>query len=118
MDWNDELKAAGTEIDLPIRSLVYALNEIPGVYTFDSCGGHPNPILCQEPEGTWRVNFEIEHNARGWKALDLLARTTERFLPEELGLTVWSDGGPNFTLRGTCPPTPLARRIRRALSKT
>jgi tRNA(Phe) wybutosine-synthesizing methylase Tyw3 len=35
-----------TEIDPPVVGLVRAINELPGVRTFSSCGGHENPGPC------------------------------------------------------------------------
>lgn len=62
------------DIDPRIRRLVRALNSFDAVFTIGSCGGHPPPLKGgQWAEGTWYVKFNVEHNARGWRALEFLA---------------------------------------------
>lgn len=46
------------EIDLTIIPLVRALNDLPGIRTIESCGGHENPnVPWQKPLGSWYVTF-------------------------------------------------------------
>lgn len=61
------------EIDVPIARLVQVLNEIPGVCTLNSCGGHSDQIYFdQVPEGCFYVSFAVDRPFKGWKALDLI----------------------------------------------
>jgi hypothetical protein len=55
--------------------LVRALNRLPGVATFSSCGGHRNPDseLAQCSEGTFCIQFDIKRSNRGWDILELLS---------------------------------------------
>jgi hypothetical protein len=48
------------DLDENIRELVRVLNEIPGVKTIGSCGGHDNPAHGQWGQGTWYVKFELD----------------------------------------------------------
>jgi hypothetical protein len=63
------------EIDANIRSLVNALNALPALTTFSSCGGHPepDPNTAQVPEGVFYVCFDVAQSAMGWRALVLIA---------------------------------------------
>jgi hypothetical protein len=48
------------ELDANIRDLVHVLNQIPGVRTIVSCGGHAHPTGEQWRAGTWYVKFELD----------------------------------------------------------
>lgn len=61
------------EIDTNIIALVRALNEFDGLTTIGSCGGHPNPTICQEPEGSWSIIMKFDHGNDGWLALEFLS---------------------------------------------
>jgi hypothetical protein len=49
------------EMDVPVRKLVAALNELPSVRTISSCGGHETPVSLDSlpPEG-WYVTIVLE----------------------------------------------------------
>ncbi len=46
------MKIDGEDIDDRVASLVTALNDMPDIYTTESCGGHLHPRAFQLPEGT------------------------------------------------------------------
>lgn len=60
-------------LDKNMVQLIRALNSFPGIKTFTSCGGHPNPSACQWPEGTFFVGFNVAWNDDGRLALEFLA---------------------------------------------
>lgn len=63
-----------TEIDINIRHLIDVLNSFPGVTTFASCGGHPEPRTpAQWPVGSWYVFMHISRNQPGLLSLEFLA---------------------------------------------
>ena len=55
--------------------LARALNRLPGVTTFSSCGGHldPDSAHAQCSEGTFYIQFDIKRSNRGWNILELLS---------------------------------------------
>ena len=85
------------ELDEPIVPLVEALNRIPGVITFSSCGGHDDwreRCACAVPADQFWVSFDIEPTQRGWKALELIAWAVARYGtdsgdPECIDTVVW-----------------------------
>lgn len=85
------IKRGGIELDPRVRELVLALNEIPGVMTHFSCEGHG-------VEDNWYVNFTLERNEHGWRALYKIAEVLNH--SQDLMLLV--ESGRNFILRGTC----------------
>jgi hypothetical protein len=52
-------------IDARVEKLVAALNRLPGITTFGSCGGHPNPGPRQWPAGTCYVKFTASEAGGG-----------------------------------------------------
>ena len=48
------------ELDANIRDLVHVLNQIPGVITIGSCGGHAHPTGGQWRAGAWYVKFALD----------------------------------------------------------
>ena len=60
-------------LDPSIRRLVRAINAFPGAETIGSCGGHPNPVDGQWPEGSWYVNIVFDRSEAGHFALEFLA---------------------------------------------
>ena len=48
------------ELDPNIRDLVHVLNQIPGVTTIGSCGGHAQATRAQWPADSWYVKFELD----------------------------------------------------------
>ncbi len=121
LDQFDEL------VDANIRDLVRALNEVPGLTTTSSCGGHKNPTFYQQPLGTFQVTFDVEANELGFRALEIVtfaANEVELLLqymrrPERvhittvfLNLEIRDRGGLAFDLRGNVSPDHLAHEIR------
>jgi hypothetical protein len=51
--------AAKKNIEKRVRFLVEILNQLPGVKTISSCGGHKNARPGQSPQGTFFVDFNI-----------------------------------------------------------
>jgi hypothetical protein len=71
-----------TEIDERVRRLVYVLNDLPGVSTRSSCGGHENPSGSQVESDSFYVNFSIQMDGnrpskKGWRSLGIIERATE-----------------------------------------
>ncbi len=100
-----------------VRALVEALNRVPGLETYASCGGHARPFVWQMPAGTFNVSFEIVRTARGFAALEHVAGVVLEVAPAAV-LTAWAArraGLPlAFELRGTRAD---GRAIARALSR-
>ena len=49
------------EMDAPVRRLVKVLNELPGVRTLSSCGGHETPLTADSlPPDQWHVTIVLE----------------------------------------------------------
>jgi hypothetical protein len=70
----------GHEVDANLVRLVDALNELPGVRTFSSCGGHEgqtNAGQCRP--GEFYVNFDVPYNKLGWKALEYAVKAIDIF---------------------------------------
>jgi hypothetical protein len=57
-------------------------NDLPGVETFSSCGGH-SPDACralkisQVPDGNWYVHFAVDESPGAWRSLASVARATQ-----------------------------------------
>jgi len=51
--------ATKTGVEKRVRFLVEILNQLSGVETISSCGGHKNPRPGQAPKGTFFVDFKI-----------------------------------------------------------
>ncbi|HBY96741.1 MAG: hypothetical protein M5U01_37750 [Ardenticatenaceae bacterium] len=81
-------------LDERIRRLVDVLNQVPGVVTRGSCGGHPDPQPGQWPMGTCYVSFRIDPDERGWYALEFLTWAVGQYQRAggPWGLRVWSAG--------------------------
>ncbi|MFQ5856729.1 MAG: hypothetical protein ACE5LU_13925 [Anaerolineae bacterium] len=60
-------------IDARIQELVATLNQLPGITTFGSCGGHPNPGPRQWPEGTCYVKFTASEAGGGLVSVQFLS---------------------------------------------
>ena len=63
-------------LDKNIVPLVDALNDLPGMETLASCGGHEQPDELQCPVNEWFVSFQVERvKLRGLHIiLDVLAK--------------------------------------------
>jgi len=94
-DWKSFLERKAN-LDPNILRLVRALNSLPAVWTFSSCGGHENPSAGQEGPGEFNINFHLDQNRRGWKSLKFIQwaiQETEGDLDERIRLDVWVDPG-------------------------
>jgi hypothetical protein len=118
-----EGRIAGMRIDERVRELVVVLNSVPQIYTFSSCGGHPEPLLGgQVPSGEFYVCFELEAANEqgfptpvGWESLRRIAEATLPFFPS-VDVTAWDNGGVlNFDIRGgdNVDPDRVAAEIAR-----
>lgn len=72
------------ELDPPVSGLVRALNELPGLRTISSCGGHENPETeASRPADSWYVDLVLDTDdwdadvwtptAEAWVSLEFLA---------------------------------------------
>ncbi len=92
---------AGLPIDKRVRRLVHALNSIPGVTTYSSCGGHRNPSLGQVVAGTFYVELVASSGRVGYRAIQRMVRAIDVFFPD-VTLTPWLNGEDIcWSLRGT-----------------
>lgn len=107
-------------IDERVRKLVRAMNRVPGVYTFSSCGGHPEPRAGQSSEGEFDISFDVRRRSEGWRALGLISAAileTEDW--GKVQVVAWCSGQTAETLafslegRGFADPDDLARAIDR-----
>ncbi len=93
------------KVDAKVRALVDALNSLPGIFTFASCGGHAKRTNeTQLPADEFVVNFGADVLAGGWLSLEWIARTID-FSEDvaKLTVTVWSEDKPDtmaFELKG------------------
>jgi len=53
----NEGKTSPYNLDDNIKSLVLAINSLPGINSCGSCGGHDNPEIHQHKTGNWFVSF-------------------------------------------------------------
>ena len=61
------------DFDPPVGELVRALNDLPGIETSTSCGGHEEPISADSlPPDQWMVGFEL----KAWDSGALVAVPT------------------------------------------
>jgi hypothetical protein len=79
------------ELDPPIVTLVRALNQLPGIYTGGSCGGHEESVSpVSAPANAWWIGFGLERIAHegelvavptdeAWLSLEFLAWFTQDF---------------------------------------
>lgn len=93
------------------------MNELPGISTCSSCGGHAQKTnTSQAAEGRFYVMFAVT-GVRGLKSLELLAGACSVFSPEPK-LTAADFGDPGtpslgFTVQGRIAPDLLAQEIMR-----
>jgi hypothetical protein len=85
-----------------VQKLVDALNALPGVYTFASCGGHDRATSVKDVAAReFYVNFSIELDEGGWDSLERIVETRYHVKHGWVGVTVWHDtAGVNFELHG------------------
>jgi hypothetical protein len=118
------------QVDKRVQLLVEALNELPAIETFSSCGGHDEPdrSASQVPADEFYVSFEVTPSERGWHSLALVvwaADTSEIACDRgEANVGAWYNNmepkyeGParlSFTLRGRgIEPDVIARNIQLA----
>lgn len=74
-----------TAIDPRLARLVAALNAIPGVRTYASCGGHAVPGAGQVARDKFYVSFDLTRNHHGWRALGLIALSMDKTAAGEKG---------------------------------
>ena len=60
-------------IDERVQKLVATLNQLPGIITFGSCGGHARPGPRQWPHGTCYVKFTATEAGGGLISVQFLA---------------------------------------------
>src|SRR5664279_2559324 len=126
MTVQDGITEAGIPVDANVVALIDALNEINGVRTFASCGGHPDPTAGQVGEGDFTVSLDFTEDASGWLAITVIALAIKEAelkggTANAVKLTPWTDNvvgaptfGLHFDLSGTrVSPALLAVSIRR-----
>ena len=89
------------KIDRAVRPIVDALNAIPGISTYSSCGGHAKRTCVSQVEaGTFSVSFGVERTRRGWSALDRLTEAVGEAASPATDLVAWFNGAVDFALTG------------------
>ena len=69
-------------IEENILPLVKLINDMPGIYTSESCGGHEDPKFSQAKQGSWYVIFRIDsHHEQGFSSLAYLTYFFNTFCP-------------------------------------
>jgi hypothetical protein len=91
------------ELDESIIPLIRTLNELPGIHTLGSCGGHETPISGNSaPADQWWVLFDLEpadHDGlirvptpEAWMSLEFLAYYVDwRGLEHEIALRPYAN---------------------------
>jgi hypothetical protein len=118
------------QVDARVSLLVAALNELPAIETFSSCGGHDDPddSAAQVPADEFYVSFNATPSEQGWQSLALVvwaADTSAIASPgTEASVGAWYNNmepkyeGPerlSFTLSGRgIEPDVIARNIQLA----
>jgi hypothetical protein len=74
-----------TIIDPRLARPAAALNAIPGVRTYASCGGHAVPGAGQVARDKFYVSFDLTRNRQGWRALGLVALSIDKTAAGEKG---------------------------------
>lgn len=108
------------ECDSRVRTLVETLNDLPGIYTCSSCGGHPDEGERENPapDGCFYIQFIVEPTEEGFLSLgilDLAARNTDHELLDVKVLN--TTDSPRLVMfhvlgRGGVDPGVLAEEIR------
>ena len=112
------------EIDARVRSLVEALNRLPGVVTFSSCGGHDDPVaLSQVQCPGWYVKFGIEPEPEAHDSLVRIMAAVEAHEPDVSVFPWWPgydypdyESVIGFRLGGDCDPAALVEALDDAVS--
>ena len=95
-------------IDPNVLELVEVLNEIDGIETSGSCGGHISPEKGQESEGSFYVCFDIDTGFL--EVLEHLAWAADH---PDISLSAWYDGGLMWELKGNdIDPDFIVQRLR------
>ena len=108
------------EIDANMVELVDAINDIPGLSTFSSCGGHDNPTAGQVAAGRFTVSIDVDLDDSGWRGLTLLSCAVREYIEaledDAVCLSAWFNGvdeddadDPDllcFDLSGEAPAAP------------
>jgi hypothetical protein len=108
------------EIDENMVELVEAINDIRGLSTFSSCGGHDSPKAGQVEAGRFTVSFSADLGDAGWRGLTLLSCAVREYIGEidadVVCLQAWFNGHDSddaddpeflcFDLTGEAPAVP------------
>ena len=79
------------DIDESIEAVVIALNQLPDLDTFSSCGGHaPRVKPSQMPAGYFYVSFAVVQSEKGWWSLSALAYVVMAL--DDVKLNMWYNG--------------------------
>ncbi|REK18348.1 MAG: hypothetical protein DWQ37_04330 [Planctomycetota bacterium] len=115
-----ELSGGEVELDDNIARLVRACDQLPGLSTTSSCGGHesPNAEHGQQPLGQFYVSLCVANWWEAWRGLTMLTAAT--FMRCEGNLCFRYDGPQNrpddlrflrVELHGTGDPDRLAKFV-------
>jgi len=74
-----------SSMDSRVARLVSALNAIPGVHTYSSCGGHAVPGAGQVARDKFYVSFDLGRNRQSWRALGLVTPAVDKTAAGEKG---------------------------------
>lgn len=126
------IKICGREesIDCRVARLVSALNEIPGVTTSSSCGGHKNPGPCSEPVESFSITLDVPETSEGWRAIEVITLAVQSAMDNFYSrnphhgarLVTWTDGGLGqgvlFEIRGErIHPNQIADCLEKLLTR-
>ena len=106
-----------TEIDKRVRGLVDALDRLPGVATFSSCGGHEERQTSRVRYPEWYVNFEIEPTPEAHDSLTRIVAATQEHEPLASVDAWWKgdyldrNGRLYFKLSGECEPDDFVETL-------
>ena len=109
-------------VDANVASLVLTINDLPGLSTRSSCGGHKKITnACQQKEGSWQVTVDIDRTSYSFDSIELITAAVQ--ILDAVGdvlLIPWTEGGP-FTLsfdlsgNGKVSADHLDRQIKKML---
>lgn len=106
----DDVEINEIKIDENMHELLDVMNNLPGIYTFSSCGGHMHPSEHQLREGEFYVCFDIDQDESdmGLISLELLTAVCQE---HEAIITSWFDAGLHFELHGLVDPNLIANDL-------
>lgn len=118
-----------TEIDPNIAGLVRMINDFPGVFTTESCGGHQDNKPYQQPAGSWQILLSLKTvdnvpTEEAWTSIELIAFVSTKITDGTFVRVVAADPFLNgfgeslsFLVEGQIDPETYSRQLKFVLEE-